>query len=143
MSSLSSVSATSPVSSDEHLGRGRRRGDTEHGPPVGAELGDGRREGGGLAGAGRADDEHDVGVPATAAAPSAWAGFRSSPLRVTACRFVDAVVGEPTVDPVDQCRFLVEDRLCGERTVDDRLGDGRPSLRSSASGSIGLETSMQ
>ena len=62
MSSLSSVSATTPVSPAEDVGGGGRGGDPEHRPTVGAELLDRGGEGGGLAGAGRADDQHQIAV---------------------------------------------------------------------------------
>ena len=137
------MSAATPVSSASTSAAVGRGGDAEHGPAVGAELGDGRGEGGGLAGAGRADDEHEIGVPATAPAASAWAAFSSMRLRVAGGWFVGAVVGEATVGPGDEGGFLVEDRLGGERPVDGRFGDGRPSRRSSAPGGIGRDTSTQ
>ena len=52
----------------EHFGCGRRGGDAEHRSTVGAELGDGGCKRGGLAGAGRADDEHEVVAPGDCAA---------------------------------------------------------------------------
>ncbi len=107
----------------QHLGRRRRRGDAEHGSPISAQLGDGRSEGGGLAGAGRADDEHDVGRAGDSGRGFGLGGVEVQSAASHGLRFVDAVVGQTTVDPVDQRRLLVEDRLGRERTVDDRFAD--------------------
>ncbi len=44
----------------EHLRRRRGRGDTEHDPAVRVELVDAGSQRGGLAGAGRSDDQHQL-----------------------------------------------------------------------------------
>ncbi len=110
--------------SGEDLGGGGGGGDSEHGPTIGAELIDGGGEGGGLAGAGRSDDEDDVGMPRCRGRRVGLPDTQCPLGAVGGVGVVGAVVDEAPVDPVDEGGFLVEDRLGRERTVDGRLSHG-------------------
>ena len=107
----------------EHLGGCGRGGHPEHRSSVESELFDGGRKRGGLAGTGRADDEHQLRSPGHCAGRHAlWIGeVRRLDGQAFVVVFVDA---ETAVCPLDQSGFLVEHSVGGECPVDRRLGDG-------------------
>ena len=125
MSSLSRVSARCRSPRRAPPPPGRRR-DAEHGPAVGSELGDGRREGGRLARARRPDHEHEVVVAGDRTGDLSLGGVQLDIAARPAAGWSAAVVGEPPVGPGDQRVLLVDDRLGRQGTIDDRLGDRAP-----------------
>ena len=108
----------------QDLGRPRRGGDAEHGPPVGPQLLHRRGHGRGLAGAGGADDEHQFPV----------AGHRPRHLQLGLGQGQahlgrvqgDVAAGpcEPALGPGDEALLLGQDLGRGQGPVDDGLGDG-------------------
>ena len=105
----------------EYLGCSGRRGDAEDGSPVGSELGDGGSEGGGLAGAGGADDEDELLVTGHAGRGVGLGDVEVDVGSVDRCGFDVAAGVETTFGPVEEVVLLVEDGLRRQRPVDGRL----------------------
>ncbi len=107
----------------EYLGGRCRWRHPEHRSSVESELLDGGRERSGLAGAGGADDEHQLRSPGHCAGRHAlWIG---EVRRLDGQTFVIVLVDAQTaVCPLDQSGLLVEHSVGGEGPVDRRLGDG-------------------
>ena len=86
----------------QHLGAGGRRGDAEHGAAVGAEVLDGGAQCGGLAGAGGADDEDEIGVAGDGARGVGLGQGHVDVAAVDGGGIVGAVVFEAAVGPLDE-----------------------------------------
>ena len=129
------MSAREAGLSAEHLGGGRRGGDAEARPPSALEACDGGAEGGGLAGAGRADDEDQ-----RLRAGHGCGGFALGPVEASPA----TASGSPAPSSTCGVRRMVEDARLPrrgslavvKRRSSDRLGHrvGRRARRSVPAG---------
>ena len=123
MSSLSSVSETTPVSSCEHLGSSSGRRHAEHRSTGGSQLGNSGAECGGLASAGGTDDEDELLVAGDSGRCVGLGDVEIDVGEVDCCGLDVAAEGEAVFGPIEQIVFLVEDGLGRQGPIDGRLGD--------------------
>ena len=105
----------------EHLRCCRGGGDAEHDPVVAAELVDGGGEGGGLAGAGRADHQDQIRAAGDRGGGLGLCHRQRGEGPIRGGRFQAPGVGDAAVRPREEVRLLVEDRASGERSIERRL----------------------
>lgn len=103
----------------QHFGGGGGGRHPEHDPACGFNLGDCWCQRGCLPGAGRADDQHDVGVARDCARGGGLGDVQLLRAADDRVGILAAVTREAPIDPVDQGLFLIEDRLAGQGAVGD------------------------
>ena len=80
-------------------------------------------ERGGFAGAGRPDNEHDVGVPRHRTRRPGLGCIHGAGRLVEGVGVVEPVEQQAPVHPPDQRLFLIQDRLRGQGPIQHRLSD--------------------
>ena len=136
------VSASMPVS-DASTSAAAAEGRHRTRAAVGSELFDRGGEGGGLAGAGRADDEDEVGVTGDRCRGLGLGPGEFDPGPVDGVGGVDAVSGHAALGPGEEAFFLGEDvGVVRARSAIDSV-IGRPSRRRVAPSGMGREMSTQ